>query len=111
MSSNNNWQTVCHKDDLIKHSGVCALINDETQVAIFQIDEDKALSITNWDPAGQANVLYRGIIGDQDGEVYVASPLHKERYSLETGRCLDNASLSVTALTTRIVDDQVQVLA
>lgn len=106
-----NWTTICHKDDLVKHSGVCALLNNEQQIAIFLIDDQNAHTITNWDPAGKANVLYRGIIGDENGEVFVASPLYKQRFSLTSGRCLDDDSLAVTSFATRIQDDLVQVLA
>ncbi len=105
-----NWQTICQKQDLIKHSGVCALINEELQLAIFHTAEDQVHSISNWDPAGQANVLYRGIIGDSDGEIFVASPLYKERFSLTTGQCLDDESLTVTSYQTRIHGEQVQIL-
>ena len=110
MTTEKNWQTICHKHDLVKHSGVCALVNDELQLAIFQTDENQAMSISNWDPAGKANVLYRGIIGDSNGELFVASPLYKERFSLTSGKCLDDSSLSVSCYQTRIQDDQVQVL-
>ncbi|OUS31804.1 nitrite reductase small subunit [Thalassotalea sp. 42_200_T64] len=109
-TNSNNWQTICKKEDLVKYSGVCALLNDEQQVAIFLVDDDNALTISNWDPAGKANVLYRGLIGDADGEVFVASPLYKERFSLTNGRCLDDDTLSVTTYQTRIEQGQVQVL-
>ncbi len=111
MTTNKNWQTICHKNDLVKHSGVCALLDNEQQIAIFQTSEDQALTINNWDPAGKANVLYRGIVGDENGEIYVASPLYKDRFSLKTGRCLDDDALTVTSYETRIVDNSVQVLA
>ncbi|WNC72840.1 nitrite reductase small subunit NirD [Thalassotalea psychrophila] len=109
-STNTNWHTLCQKDDLVKHSGVCALLDNEQQVAIFLIDNDKAFTISNWDPAGNANVLYRGLIGDEEGEIFVASPLYKERFVLSDGRCLDDESLSVTSYATRIEQGQVQVL-
>ena len=104
------WQTICHKDDLVKHSGVCALLANDEQIALFMIDENTVHTIHNWDPAGNANVLYRGIIGDDNGDVFVASPLYKQRFSLLSGNCLDDDALSVKLFETRIVDDQVQVL-
>ena len=75
-SSSEQWQTICHKDDLVKHSGVCALLKNDQQIAIFKINDDEIYSISNWDPAGNANVLYRGIIGDSNGEIFVAFRLH-----------------------------------
>jgi nitrite reductase (NADH) small subunit len=111
MTTSKNWHTICNKNDLVKHSGICALLENDQQIAIFQTKENEALTINNWDPAGNANVLYRGIIGDLNGEFFVASPLYKERFSLQTGKCLDDDSLSVTSYQTRIVDNSVQVLA
>ncbi|WOH35950.1 nitrite reductase small subunit NirD [Thalassotalea fonticola] len=110
LNNSSNWQTLCHKDDLVKYSGVCALLDNEQQVAIFFIDDENVFTISNWDPAGKANVLYRGLIGDDNGEVFVASPLYKERFSLSSGQCLDDESLSVTSYVTRIEQEQVQVL-
>jgi nitrite reductase (NADH) small subunit len=110
MNSSNHWQTICHQDDLVKHSGICALLNNAQQIAIFKINDDEIYSISNWDPAGNANVLYRGIIGDNNGEVFVASPLYKQRFLLNSGKCLDDESLTVNSYDTRIHQEQVQVL-
>jgi len=104
------WQTICHKDDLVTHSGVCALLDNDQQVALFKINEDEVYALSNWDPAGNANVLYRGIIGDNDGDFFVASPLYKQRFLLNTGKCLDDDALAVNNYDTRIYDDHLQVL-
>jgi nitrite reductase (NADH) small subunit len=114
MNTENNWITLCHKDELITKSGVCALLEkdqQEHQVALFHVDESEVYAVANWDPVGQANVLYRGLVGEEQGEVYVASPLLKQRFSLKNGRCLDDESLAITSFPTRIVDDHVQVKA
>ncbi len=110
MSSSKGWQTICHKDDLVKHSGICALLEDEQQIAIFKINDSEVYSIGNWDPAGKANVLYRGIIGDSNGDFFVASPLYKQRFILNSGKCLDDEALAVNSYDTRIHQEQVQVL-
>lgn len=110
MTTERKWQTICQKSDLVKRSGVCALLADQTQVAIFQIDEDKVCSVANWDPIGSANVLYRGIIGDKAGEFYVASPLYKQRFSLISGKCLDDENVEIATFESRILGDEVQLL-
>ena len=110
MTKGNNWQTVCHKNDLVKHSGVCALLANEEQVAIFQLNENSVYAIANWDPVGNANVLYRGIVGDDNGEIFVASPLYKHRFLLCNGQCLDDEKLSVKYYNTRVHNEQVQIL-
>lgn len=91
------WIRVCTLKDLVAGSGVAALIDGE-QVAIFYLpDEDPTLyAIDHHDPIGNAHVLARGIVGDIDGELVVASPLYKQHFSLTTGRCLEqDASVRV----------------
>jgi nitrite reductase (NADH) small subunit len=105
------WVTVCHEKDLIKNSGVCALVKviEPKQIALFKVNDSLVYAIDNYDPFGQANVLYRGLLGDENGELYVASPLLKQRFSLRDGRCLDNPNIQLSRYETRIVDDQVQI--
>jgi len=114
MPIENNWITLCHKDALINQSGVCALLEKdqrEHQVALFHVNESEVYAVENWDPVGKANVLYRGLMGEAQGDIYVASPLLKQRYSLKNGRCLDDESLTILSYQTRIVDDLVQIQA
>jgi nitrite reductase (NADH) small subunit len=84
------FYNACKLSDLVEQSGVCALINGQ-QVAIFYLPAEtpSVYAIDNRDPVGNANVLYRGIVGDIGGELVVASPLYKEHYSLRTGKCLE----------------------
>jgi len=109
MTIEKTWQTICHKDDLVKNSGVCALLENEEQIAIFQV-KDEVFTVGNWDPIGEANVLYRGLIGDTKGDIYVASPLYKQRYVLNNGKCLDDETVAIKAYDTRLENDEVQVL-
>ena len=104
------WIQVCKHEDLVKNSGVCALINDQ-QVALFCFPssaandaEMKIVATSNWDPIGKANVLYRGLLGSkqiagensEDSTIYfISSPLYKQRYCLETGRCIDNDEVAI----------------
>lgn len=85
-----NEETICELSDLVPYSGVAALVDGE-QVALFYLpDESPCLyAIDNWDPIGQANVLSRGIVGDVEGELVVASPLYKQHFSLVTGECVE----------------------
>lgn len=110
MSTENNWQTICQKSDLVNNSGVCALLDNDEQIAIFQVNNEQVFAISNFDPFGKANVLYRGIIGDARGDIYVASPLYKQRFSLGSGMCLDDFSVCVRSYGVRIVEDKVEVL-
>lgn len=85
--------------------GAAALI-DGREVAIFRV-RDATYAIGNHDPASGANVLSRGIVGDVGGEIVVASPLYKHHYSLVSGRCLEDAELSVPVYLSRISSGQV----
>ncbi|MET0379026.1 MAG: nitrite reductase small subunit NirD [Spongiibacteraceae bacterium] len=85
-----DFYSACKLSDLVENSGVCALINGQ-QVAIFYLPKETpaVYVLDNWDPIGAANVLYRGILGDVQGQLVVASPLYKEHFSLTTGKCLE----------------------
>lgn len=86
----------CSKEDLIANSGVCVLF-DDAQIAVFYLPAEipSVYGISNWDPIGKANVLSRGIVGDIDGELAVASPLYKQHFSLLSGKCLEQEELAV----------------
>ncbi len=105
------WHDVCGIDDLVINSGVCALI-DQQQVALFLIQqnqEQQAFAVSNWDPVGQANVLYRGIVGSVEDAIVVASPLYKEHYVLATGECLERDDVSVSVFDVRLDNQRVLV--
>jgi len=85
---------VCALEDIVPNAGVAALVDGE-QVAIFRLDDDSVHAIGNRDPFSGANVLSRGIVGDLNGELVVASPVYKQHFSLRTGRCIEDASVSV----------------
>jgi len=84
---------VCRLDDIVPDTGVCALVGG-AQVAVFRVD-DRVYAIGNHDPFSDANVLSRGIVGDIKGELVVASPVYKQHFSLLSGRCIEDASVSV----------------
>jgi NAD(P)H-dependent nitrite reductase small subunit len=92
---------------VLPNTGVCALVRGR-QIAIFRIDAT-FFAIDNYDPASDANVLSRGIVGDVKGERVVASPLYKHHYSLLTGRCLEDSSKSVNVYPARVLDGRIWV--
>jgi len=103
------WIDVCGADDLQPDSGVCALVNGR-QVAIFYLPKEQAVfAIGNYDPIGQANVLSRGMIGDINGQIVVASPLYKQHFNLQTGVCVEDAAVSVPVYPIRIENGRVAI--
>ncbi|MDX3224438.1 nitrite reductase small subunit NirD [Streptomyces sp. ME19-01-6] len=98
------WFAVCELSDLIPGRGVAALLPDGTQVAIFLDRAGQAYAIDNRDPFTGAYVLSRGLLGSVQERPFVASPLLKQRFDLETGRCLDDEGVAVQAYAARIDD-------
>lgn len=102
---------VCRVRDLVPERGVAALV-EGAQVAIFRVpdpDGDRILAVDHHDPFSGANVLARGIVGTVDDRWYVASPVYKQRFELETGRCLDAEGVAVRTWAVDLVGDEVHV--
>lgn len=79
------WKDICKIDDILPETGVCALLGDE-QVAIFRpYHSDQVFAISNIDPFFESSVLSRGLIAEHQGELWVASPLKKQRFRLSDG--------------------------
>ena len=105
-----SWESVCQVDDLVRGSGVCVLFNYR-QVALFYVGKPPVVhAIGNFDPFSKANVLSRGIVGSMKDTLVVASPIFKQHFSLETGTCLEDASVQVQVYQARIAGNQVQLL-
>ncbi len=105
------FQKVCDIQDIIPGTGVCALV-DGQQVAIFRpTTAEEVLAISNMDPFYRSNVLSRGLIVEHQGELWVASPLKKQRFNLATGACMEDERFSVKAYKTRITQGAVEVSA
>ena len=97
---------VCRLDDIVPYTGVCALV-DGRQIAVFRLGDDTLYAIDNYDPFSRANVLSRGIVGDQKGEVVVASPVYKQHFSLTSGQCLEDPTVSISVFRVRLDGDVV----
>ncbi|MGW8951573.1 nitrite reductase small subunit NirD [Streptomyces sp. NPDC055709] len=95
------WFPVCEVSRLTPGRGMAALLPDGRQAAVFLDRAGRAYAIDNRDPFTGAQVLARGLVGTAEGRVFVASPLLKQRFDLETGRCLDDAAVSVRAYPVR----------
>ena len=105
------WTTVCPLEAILPATGVCALVGEQ-QIALFRPYADEQLfALSNIDPFAQASVLSRGIIAEHQGELWVASPLKKQRFRLRDGRCLEDEAHSVTTWPVRVRDGLVEVSA
>ncbi|HUP95801.1 MAG TPA: nitrite reductase small subunit NirD [Burkholderiales bacterium] len=104
------WIAVCRVDDIVPNSGVCALAGAR-QIAVFRLDDDRIYAIDNHDPFSKANVLSRGIVGDVQGEVVVASPVYKQHFSLASGLCIEDPAVRVPVFPVRVDADVIWVEA
>lgn len=96
MKARTCWDAVCTVEDLVPESGI-AVWTEDGPVAVFYLPHrlPALFAISHTDPFSGANVLARGITGDLKGEPVVASPLYKQHFSLATGRCLEDETVSV----------------
>jgi nitrite reductase (NADH) small subunit len=102
------WINICDINDITPATGVCALLGKE-QVAIFRPHHDEQVfAISNIDPFFEASVLSRGLIAEHQGELWVASPLKKQRFRLSDGYCMEDESHSVKHYDVRVKDGKVQ---
>ncbi|PVU82151.1 nitrite reductase (NAD(P)H) small subunit [Cellulomonas sp. WB94] len=88
------WTAVCTLDDLAPERGAAALVDSE-QVALVRLLDDRVLAVQQLDPFSGAHVMSRGIVGSRsiDGADVptLTSPMYKQVFDLQTGRCLDGA--------------------
>lgn len=117
------WTEICAIDDVVADRGVAALVATEdgtVPVAVFRLSaidggatEDEWLAVSHIDPASGAPTMARGLVGST-GEPpivvpTVAAPLHKQRYNLRTGQCLDDDGLKLEVFEVDVIDDRVWV--
>ncbi len=97
---------ICAANEILPHTGEGALI-DGKQIAVFRTGDQQLFALDNFDPFSKANVLSRGLIGDLQGQRVVASPIYKQHFNLETGVCLEDESVKVTAYTVEEKDGRI----
>ena len=101
--------TVCALSRLTVGRGMAALVGDRA-IAVFLLADGELAAIDNIDPCSGASVLSRGLVGDVDGMVTVASPMYKQRFDLRTGQCLDVDDTRVAVHRASAVDGMVEIL-
>lgn len=106
------WVPVCGRVELEPLWGEAALVGD-VQLALFLLPDGRVFAVSNLDPATGAAVMSRGIVGSRlvDGEqrATIASPLHKDVFDLETGRCYTKDALRLPTWAVRENDGVVEV--
>jgi nitrite reductase (NADH) small subunit len=103
-----SWRRVCAYEQLLPERGAAALL-DGVQIAICRTFDGALYAVGNQDPFTGAFVLARGIVGSRGGRATLASPLHKQVFDLETGRCLDDPEVVLPTYPTRVREGVVEV--
>lgn len=88
--------------------GEAALV-EGSQIALIRLTDDRIFAVDHWDPVAKANVMARGIVGSKGGTPTLASPIHKQVYSLETGGCLSEEGPALGTYEVRTEDGQIEV--
>jgi nitrite reductase (NADH) small subunit len=102
------WVDVCGRDDLEVERGVRALVGD-VHVALFRTHDGAVYAIDAVDPFSGASVLARGIVGTHGPDLFVASPMYKQRFSLRTGICLEDPTVAVRVYPVEVHGGRVRV--
>lgn len=106
-----DWRLACHRHDLVPNSGVVALV-DGMQVALFYLPDaagQKIFAVSNRDPKSGANVIGRGIVGQLNGDLVVASPLYKQHFRLADGSCVQYPEQRLQTWQARLNGDAVEI--
>ena len=108
MTEVSDGEVICSVAALVPNSGVAALV-DDVSMALFYLpgEEPNVEAVANLDPFSAASVLSRGIVGDKNGELVVASPIYKQHFSLVTGQCLEDPSVQIAVFDVMIRGDAV----
>jgi nitrite reductase (NADH) small subunit len=106
--ADDRWVEVCRLADLVPERGVACLVAGR-QVALFRTDDGQVHAVGNHDPFARANVIARGIVGTRGDRWFVASPMYKHRFDLQTGACLDQPERRLPVHAVRVTDGRVLV--
>ena len=82
------WVRVCKTDDILENGGSCVKVGNE-QIAIFNFDQrSRWFAVENRCPHKGQEVISQGLTGEDWQGPKIACPLHKNCFSLKTGKHL-----------------------
>jgi nitrite reductase (NADH) small subunit len=111
MITESTWTNIGPVSNYPLNLGSCVKVGGK-QIAIFNLPtEQKWYAVQNYNPQNQRMVLSRGLTGDADGVPIVICPLHKYRYSLETGECLTDSVFQLETFPIKLDGDSLVIEA
>lgn len=118
LTIDDSWTEVCPVERLPIDRGVAAIVGGE-QVAVFRLaaiepgdghapPSEELAAVSHVDPVTGSPVIARGLVGSVGAPPLViptvASPLHKQRYNLRSGVCLDDSTLALQVFQVTVAD-------
>ena len=102
------WINVGKVDNFAADLGSCVKVHGK-QIAVFNIAAtNEWYAVQNLCPHDKRMVLSRGIVGDCDSEPKVACPLHKNAFSLKSGKHISEGDIDdITTYPVKIEDGKV----
>jgi nitrite reductase (NADH) small subunit len=107
------WIDICALADIPPNSGVCAKLENR-QIAVFHLrstlpqHKSTIKAVDNYDPYSNAYVLSRGLITEKNHQLYIASPMLKQKFCLDTGVSEQDSHISISTFETRIHNGNIQ---
>jgi nitrite reductase (NADH) small subunit len=99
-----HWFKAAPESRFPKNGGACIKYGD-LQIAVFNFTrEGNWYACQNLCPHKMEMVLSRGMIGEENMEAKVACPLHKNTFSLKTGRHLNGKLNSISTYPVKVED-------
>ena len=101
------WYKAARVEDFPVNGGACVLY-DGLQIAVFNFARKGEWYATqNLCPHKKQMVLSRGMVGTEHGEPKVACPFHKKKFSLKTGKNLDETTCDLAVYPVKVEDGYV----
>lgn len=98
------WFKAAEVSKFPKNGGACVKYKDK-QIAVFNFTREGTwYASQNRCPHKMEMVLSRGMIGEEQGEPKVACPLHKNTFSLRTGKHLNGALEKIETFPVKVED-------
>ena len=82
------WIKVLDETTIPVGLGGC-IKHNEQQIALFHYSPGEWYALENRCPHTKKMVISRGLTGDSKGEAKIACPMHKNQFSLATGRAFN----------------------
>ena len=102
------WINVGAVENFAKDLGSCVKVKG-LQIAVFNLSlNNQWYAVQNFCPHDKRMVLSRGITGDKEGEPKITCPMHKNSFSLTTGKHVSEGDVDdITTYPVKVKDGDV----